>query len=553
MTALMGPSGSGKTTLLDVMAGRKTAGVTEGELFFSGSKPSRQFLRKYTGYVEQFDTLIGVLTVEEMLMYTAELKRPMSEGRASKQSAVHTILKKLSLETCRDVKIGNALSKGISGGQAKRTNIGIALITNPRVLFLDEPTSGLDSYTANEVMTFVRHLTQDGTTIVVTIHSPTQYVFDLFDSLAMLLRGSLIYWGPMSTAVQAITEFCPKGIKEHEGYSNDAEYLVDLTTEADHANRSQEIAVNYKASALKQRIDEKLLTFTSEQSRLVVASNIQAELETKTSTVTPWYYGLWILTKYKTLKDYQTGEFLGPRIGVFMVIGLVIMTLYLNVGNDFSPANLPNIPAILYMGFCVMMAYGAVLVMPSILLERALFIRERSDGLYHVFTYVLAKAIEEIIVGAAITAVVSAFNFYGIKFQGDWVFFWLIYFVTWDIGIVLGYLVASLSPNLDAASALYPAYVTTLVFFGGFIIRPSDMPPWWYWYSRIDFLTYAYGSFMVNQFGGNDPPFQGTTMLQFYSLDHVNKWAYLGYLSLFYLVFFVLTWLALSYVNHSKR
>jgi ABC-type multidrug transport system ATPase subunit len=34
------------------------------------------------------------------------------------------------------------MAKGISGGQAKRTNIGIALVTNPRVLFLDEPTSG---------------------------------------------------------------------------------------------------------------------------------------------------------------------------------------------------------------------------------------------------------------------------------------------------------------------------------------------------------------------------------------------------------------------------
>jgi hypothetical protein len=46
---------------------------------------------------------------------------------------------------------GNPLEKGISGGQSKRTNIGIALITNPRVLMLDEPTSGLDSFTANEV------------------------------------------------------------------------------------------------------------------------------------------------------------------------------------------------------------------------------------------------------------------------------------------------------------------------------------------------------------------------------------------------------------------
>ena len=38
-----------------------------------------------------------------------------------------------------------------AGGQAKRTNIGLALVTSPRVLFLDEPTSGLDSFTANEV------------------------------------------------------------------------------------------------------------------------------------------------------------------------------------------------------------------------------------------------------------------------------------------------------------------------------------------------------------------------------------------------------------------
>ena len=54
-------------------------------------------------------------------------------------------------QRCRNVKIGTQLARGISGGQAKRVNIGIALVTNPRVLFLDEPTSGLDSYTANEV------------------------------------------------------------------------------------------------------------------------------------------------------------------------------------------------------------------------------------------------------------------------------------------------------------------------------------------------------------------------------------------------------------------
>jgi ABC-type transport system involved in cytochrome bd biosynthesis fused ATPase/permease subunit len=55
------------------------------------------------------------------------------------------------LTSCKDTVIGNSLTKGISGGQMKRTNIGIALIADPRVLMLDEPTSGLDSFSANEV------------------------------------------------------------------------------------------------------------------------------------------------------------------------------------------------------------------------------------------------------------------------------------------------------------------------------------------------------------------------------------------------------------------
>jgi ATP-binding cassette subfamily G (WHITE) protein 2 len=77
---------------------------------------------------------------------------------------------------------GSSLTKGISGGQSKRTNIGIALITNPRVLMLDEPTSGLDSFTANEVISLLKGITTDGVTVVATVHSPTAYALTLFDT-----------------------------------------------------------------------------------------------------------------------------------------------------------------------------------------------------------------------------------------------------------------------------------------------------------------------------------------------------------------------------------
>lgn len=95
--------------------------------------------------MEQFDTLLPMLTPYEMLLYTAELKLPADVSREEKRRRVESVIKKLSLQSCRDVRIGNVFARGISGGQAKRTNIGIALVAEPRVLFLDEVREGLSA------------------------------------------------------------------------------------------------------------------------------------------------------------------------------------------------------------------------------------------------------------------------------------------------------------------------------------------------------------------------------------------------------------------------
>lgn len=58
------------------------------------------------------------------------------------------LLKELGLIKCKDTKIGNAMIRGVSGGERKRTSIGVELLTNPAMLFLDEPTTGLDSSTS---------------------------------------------------------------------------------------------------------------------------------------------------------------------------------------------------------------------------------------------------------------------------------------------------------------------------------------------------------------------------------------------------------------------
>lgn len=69
------------------------------------------------------------------------------------------------------------------------------------------------------------------------------------------------------------------------------------------------------------------------------------------------------------------------------------------------------------------------------------------------------------------------------------------------------------------ANAVLPAYVTTLLFFAGFVFDFDTMPQWWKWYSYTDFMRFAWGALMVNQFKDNDVVWQGgKTVLENYRL-----------------------------------
>jgi len=68
--------------------------------------------------------------------------------------------------------IGSVSSRGISGGQRKRVNIGVELVADPTILFLDEPTSGLDSTNGLEVVKILKKVSRYGLTVLAIIHQP---------------------------------------------------------------------------------------------------------------------------------------------------------------------------------------------------------------------------------------------------------------------------------------------------------------------------------------------------------------------------------------------
>ena len=104
---------------------------------------------------------------------------------------VDVIIKSLGIDHVKNSIIGNEETRGISGGQRKRVNIGMELVAEPSILFLDEPTSGLDSSTAFEVVSNLKKIAiKQGLTVAAVIHSPSPSTFKEFDDL--LLLGKII-------------------------------------------------------------------------------------------------------------------------------------------------------------------------------------------------------------------------------------------------------------------------------------------------------------------------------------------------------------------------
>ena len=141
--AIMGPSGSGKSSLLNVLAGRSASGgnvKVHGTVKVDGVKINPVQYRTQIAYVMQDDALMATATPREALRFSAALRLTGVTSEEIEQAVSHT-LKALGIEECADTFIGNQLIKGISGGQRKRTSVGLELICRPSLLFLDEPTS----------------------------------------------------------------------------------------------------------------------------------------------------------------------------------------------------------------------------------------------------------------------------------------------------------------------------------------------------------------------------------------------------------------------------
>jgi ABC-type lipoprotein export system ATPase subunit len=169
-TSVMGPSGSGKTTLLQILAGliRPSAGelrVEGTDLMRLGPVERSEMRRRRLGVLLQRDNLHPLLDVASNVALPLRLD---GRSRAEARPRVDELIARLGLEDRR-----HARPTQLSGGEAQRAALAVALAPSPVVVLADEPTGELDRTTAGQVLDLLAEARdRDGVAVLTVTHDP---------------------------------------------------------------------------------------------------------------------------------------------------------------------------------------------------------------------------------------------------------------------------------------------------------------------------------------------------------------------------------------------
>ncbi len=190
LVGIIGPSGAGKSTLLGALTGMRPA--DRGVVLYDNRDLYKDYdeLRTRIGLVPQDSVMHTQLTTQRALQYGAELRFPPDTGADERNGRVEEVMGELGLTRHADTRADR-----LSGGQLKRVNVALELLTKPSLLFLDEPTSGLDPGLDKSVMEQMRDLAHDGRTVIVVTHSVAN--LNVCDRLLVLVPGGRVaFFGP---------------------------------------------------------------------------------------------------------------------------------------------------------------------------------------------------------------------------------------------------------------------------------------------------------------------------------------------------------------------
>ncbi|XP_030060706.1 ATP-binding cassette sub-family G member 2 isoform X2 [Microcaecilia unicolor] len=488
LNAILGPTGSGKSSLLDVLAARKDPSGLSGEVLIDGIPQPPNF-KCISGYV---------------------------------------------------VQVGTELVRGVSGGERKRTNIGMELITEPPVLFLDEPTTGLDASTASAVLLLLKRLSKKGRTMILSIHQPRYSIFKLFDSLTLLAAGKMLYHGP---ATEAIEYFKTIGY-ECEPYNNPADFFLDVingestavTANKDdgeildtansnkETNPVSEYGLEKQDSSLVDKLHEQYLKSKQYMDIMKELQKIETGRKNKQKRsrfMNQVTYATGFINQFHWVaKRSLTNIIRSPQSSIAQVVVSIILALIVGAiffGVQLNRSGIQNRTGSLFF-ISTNQCFSSVSVIELFIRNKKLFIHEYTSGYYRLSAYFFALILGDLVILRTIPPIVfSCISYWMIGFQslaGHFFFFMLTLILLSHTSTAMSLAISSGMDVVAIANLLITISFVLMLIFSGLLVNLPSVMPWLNWLKYFSIPRYGLTALEVNEFRGlyfcGDKPLNST-------------------------------------------
>ncbi|NXT35138.1 ABCG2 protein, partial [Pelecanoides urinatrix] len=518
LNAILGPTGSGKSSLLDILAARKDPHGLSGDILINGAPQPANF-KCTSGYVVQDDVVMGTLTIRENLKFSAALRLPKSVKEQEKNERVNQIIKELGLSKVADSKVGTQLIRGVSGGERKRTNIGMELITDPAILFLDEPTTGLDASTASAVLLLLKRMAKQGRTIIFSIHQPRYSIFRLFDNLTLLAAGRVLYHGP---AQHAIEYFQSIGY-ECEQYNNPADFFLDIvngdstavamsTTDVTNTAESTEERTEHDKT-LAEKLAEEYSNSAYYQETKAVLENISLGNKKKTKAVLRQItYANSFLHQLKWVSKRTFKNLVGnpqasiAQLCVTAFLALVVGAIFFGLKED--SAGLQNRVGAMFF-LTTNQCFSSISAIELFVVEKKIFIHEYISGYYRISAYFISKLMADLIPMRTIPSIIFSciiyfmLGKYGLKPTVE-AFFTMMFTL-----MMVSYTATSMALAIAAgqsvvavANLLVTIAFVFMIIFSGLLVNLTSIMSWLSWLKYFSIPRYGMTALQINELTG---------------------------------------------------
>lgn len=522
LIGILGASGAGKTTLLNILNG--TIQPTEGKVMINGldlhTKPKE--FKGIIGNIPQDDLLIDELSIFQNLYFNARLCfKDKQKGEILK--LVYKTLKTLGLYHKKDVKVGKASNKIISGGERKRLNLALELIREPSILFVDEPTSGLSSRDSENIMDILQELSLAGKLIFVVIHQPSSDLFKLFDNVIILDEGgqmayygnpveSILYFKKQDLQINSKIGECPTcGVVNPELIFN----ILDKKVIDEFGRYTSIRKVTPEKWAEYFRKKYTMPSFPMIPSRLPSSLNIPGRIKQFRIFITRD-----LLSKVSNHQYILLNLMEAPVLG--FILSYLIYYIAQPSSNRYIFRENDNIPIYLFMSIIVALFLSLIISAEEIFKDSGILKRERFLHLNR-SSYIFSKIVILFTISAFQTwlFILVGNSILGIKDMN--VYFWIALFSTAAFGNLLG---LNVSASFNSAITIYiiiPLLIIPMMLLSGAMfsfdklnrnLGSVDKVP-----AIAEFIPtrWTYEALMVHQF--KDNPFEK----YFYDLEKTES------------------------------